>query len=519
MPFALAAVLAALPPAPPVVTVDRDNIEVRESCTLVFPSPVADADGNGVVRIVGEGAVVDLGGATLDSGLDRTRPEAFAGRGIVVAARRVTLRNGSVRGFKVAVAADGCDRGVFERLDLSDNFAQRLRSTKEKEDAADWLYPHDNDRGQQVEQHGAGLSVENARGIVVREVRVRRTQNGIVLRRVDDSEIYDNDCSFLSGWGLAMWRSSQNTVCRNSLDFCVRGYSHGVYNRGQDSAGILMFEQCSDNLVALNSATHCGDGVFGFTGREALGETPCPSSTIDFNDPHGWYRGRGSSRNRFIGNDLSYAAAHGLEMTFSFQSEILGNRMVGNAICGIWGGYSQEMRVVGNEFGGNGEGAYGRERGGVNIEHARRAWIAGNSFDGDRAGVVLWDDEDAHLAQLPWAKANGVRCEDNLVAGNAFRGVATAIELREAQRTRLVGNTFESCGREVLEERCEGTSRDGEAPKAEAVSVAGLAASLPGRRAAVGARAHLRGRERIEMGLYGPVEPAEPTKPEGGTAP
>jgi nitrous oxidase accessory protein NosD len=509
MPFALSAALVLLPPAPPVVVVDRDDVEVRESCTLVFPRPVADADGDGVVHVVADGVVVDLAGATLDSGLDRAQPDRFAGQGIVVSAKRVTVRNGAVRGFKVAVSGDGCDGGVFERLDLSDNFAQRLRSTKEKEDAADWLYPHDNDRGQQVDAHGAGLSIVGAREVVVREVRARRTQNGIVFRRVDDSKVYDCDCSFLSGWGLAMWRSSRNVVARNSFDFCVRGYSHGVYNRGQDSAGILLFEQCSDNLVALNSATHCGDGVFGFTGREALGEAPCPSSTIDFDDPLAWYRRRGCVGNRFVANDLSYAAAHGLEMTFSFANEIRGNRMVGNAICGIWGGYSQDMVVVGNEFGGNGEGAYGRERGGVNIEHARRARIARNRFEGDRAGVVLWDDEDAHLAKLPWAKANGVRCEENEIAGNRFRAVAVAVELREARATRLSGNRFEDCGAELVEERCEGTvvAEAEAAPDADAARIAELLRGLPGSRVAVGARAHLRGRDRIAMGEFGPLEP------------
>ena len=120
---------------------------------------------------------------------------------------------------------------------------------------------HRNDGGEWIREHGAGVSVRRAKGAVVRRVTSHRTQNGIVLDRVEGSEIYDNDCSFLSGWGIAMWRSSSNTVCRNSLDFCIRGYSHGVYNRGQDSAGLLMFEQCSGNVVALNSITHGGDGA------------------------------------------------------------------------------------------------------------------------------------------------------------------------------------------------------------------------------------------------------------------
>src|SRR4029079_888640 len=128
---------------------------------------------------------------------------------------------------------------------------------------------------------------------------------------VNDSKVYDCDCSFLSGWGLALWRGNRNMITRNSFDFCVRVSSHGVYNRGQDSAGILMFEQCSKNVIAENSVTHGGDGIFGFAGKEALGEKPPPFRLFDSTR-------LGCNDNLFVRNDLSYAPAHGLEMTFSF---------------------------------------------------------------------------------------------------------------------------------------------------------------------------------------------------------
>ncbi|MBK7406429.1 MAG: hypothetical protein IPJ41_17980, partial [Phycisphaerales bacterium] len=79
----------------------------------------------------------------------------------------------------------------------------------------------------------------------------------------------------------------------------MRGYSHGVYNRGQDSAGILFFEQCSENVIAENSATHGGDSFFGFGGREALGEVP---------GPEGFSVVRaGSNDNLLINNVTSFA--------------------------------------------------------------------------------------------------------------------------------------------------------------------------------------------------------------------
>src|SRR5690606_7739216 len=97
-------------------------------------------------------------------------------------------------------------------------------------------------------------------------------------------------------------------------------------NRGQDSAGILMFEQCSENVVVENSCTHGGDSIFAFGGRDALGEGEYAE---------GDKTRLGCNDNIFIGNDLSYAPAHGWEMTFSFGNVLARNRIVENAICGV----------------------------------------------------------------------------------------------------------------------------------------------------------------------------------------
>ena len=508
-PIVMPVVMNVPPSALPEVIVDRDNIVVRESCTLRFSKSISDDDGNGVVHIEGDGITVDLGAGTLASSADAATPEKFSGMGIVLRAKNVTLRNGAVRGFKVAISASACDGSTFEQLNVSGNYAQRLLSTFEAENSQDWLFPHQNDEGQWATQHGAGLSVSNASKVVLRQITSHATQNGILLSRVVDSQIYDNDCSFLSGWGLAMWRSSGNTICRNNFDFCVRGYSHTVYNRGQDSAGILLFEQCSENIIALNSATHCGDGVFAFAGREALGETPAPMDASDASDPKAWYRTRGNNFNQFIGNDLSCSAAHGLELTFSFSNRIEKNRFESNAICGIWGGYSAQTRIEDNDFVRNGDAASGGERGGINIEHGRENLILANHFESNAAGVVLWNDVDEALSKTPWAKANGTDCSGNKVVSNTFTKDKVGIELREARDTVLAANTFVEVAVPLLEQRTEGTQQHDDVSLIAAISAASptaetIVASLPGSRQAVGMREKTRGRFNILMERYGP---------------
>ena len=494
--------------APIDVQLDRDNVVVSESARVRTSSSdstvfLRDLDENGVLQIVGrdDGApiTIDLAGLHLVGG--RGAADELSGIGISVRGRNVTLRNGRISGFRIGILAAQCDGLVLEDLDTSDNYAQRLRSRPWAEDLADWLFPHANDNGEWARQHGAGVSVREARGVTIRRITSHRTQNGMLLDRVARSAIYDNDCSFLSGWGLALWRSSGNTICRNNFDFCIRGYSHGVYNRGQDSAGILMFEQCSHNIIALNSATHGGDGVFGFAGREALGEVAKDGVGSE------WYEGRGSNRNLFLANDLSFAAAHGLEITFSFGNLIARNRFESNAITGVWGGYSRQTTIAGNSFSGNGRTMRGAERGGINMEHARDTLVVANTFDDGSVGVRFWTDADPHLARLPWASANGMGATRNVVEFNTFSNIDRPLEILSATETTFAENSVSGTDVAVWADTADGLvseSQSGHTPETSDAELDTILARLPGVRQAIGLRDHLRGRDKIIMLDFGP---------------
>lgn len=488
----------------PTVRLDSVPIEIDESCRIEIPAgeTFPASDDEPAIRIVADGVTVEFaeGAALRGSPADRD-PDAYQGIGVLVDnASDVTLRNLRIHGYRAGIRARGADGLTIEDVDLSDNFRQRLRSTPEAEDTGDWLWPHENDGHEWLHRYGAALYVHDSDRITIRRVRVREGQNGILLSRVNDSRIYDNDASFLSGWGLAMWRSSRNTITRNAFDFCVRGYSHGVYNRGQDSAGILMFEQCSENIIALNSATHSGDGLFGFAGREALGQNPAPEDDFD-------YERRGNNDNLIMDNDFSYAPAHGVEMTFSFGNRIVDNRLVGNAICGIWAGFSQETLIMGNTFEKNGDAGYGLERGGVNIEHGRDNTIRNNHFRVNECGVHLFERDHGDLLETPWAKANHRGSRDTLITENTFEGDTLAIHLRRTTGTTLLANQKIGVGGEILvEDDAEAPDRPvGMLTSSQQPSYRDHGTTEP-----VGAREHLSGREHIIMGPWGPWDHESP---------
>jgi hypothetical protein len=484
-------VTAAEPPAE--IALDRPGIRITQSARIrpgVYPLP-----GDKVVVIEGNGITVDFQGAELVGAGPTQMPDTYTGTGVLVRGANVTVRNAKIRGYKVGIHAEKCPGFTAEDLDVSGNFQQRLLSTPEAEDSSDWLWPHHNDKNEWATAYGAGLYVEDSDRVTIRRVRARNGQNGIILDCVNDSKVYDNDCSFLSGWGLAMWRSNRNVVSRNAFDFCVRGYSHGVYNRGQDSAGILFFEQCSNNVIAENSATHGGDGLFGFAGREALGESLPPSRDFD-------YTRRGCNDNLLIANDFSYAPAHGIEMTFSFGNKFIGNRLVKNAICGVWGGYSQDTLIADNQMEGNGEGAYGLERGGVNIEQGTKNVIVDNTFRDNKCGVHFWGNPNADFLQRPWGKANYKGSTGNVVANNTFQGDLLVLHLRNSQNTLLAGNKLERVAKEV------DATPGSEPRKADTYYGSWQKPEYPvyGETRPVGARARLRGREKIIITPWGPYD-------------
>lgn len=196
-PLLLLALLQAIP-SDNRVRVTADDVEVTSSCTLVFEAPIEDAGRPGVVRITADGVTVACEGVLRGAAPDAL-PNAYTGLGIVVNAKDVVLTGARVSGFRVGIHAAEADGLVLSGADVSDNFRQRLRSTPAREDASDWLWPHDNDEHQWFERYGAGVYVERSRRVTVRDCRARDTQNGLVLDRVEESLVYDNDFSFLSG--------------------------------------------------------------------------------------------------------------------------------------------------------------------------------------------------------------------------------------------------------------------------------------------------------------------------------
>ncbi len=406
------------------IPIDADDLVVTSS-TVVRPGTyrVLDKNGDGVIHVRGKGVRLDLTGVVLDGSQEGAEPATYAGIGISVeGSEGCEIVGGNARGFRVGLRAQGCPGLRVTGFDGSGNRRDRLKSTPEAEDADDWLWPHENDQGQWETRHGAAISLAACPLAQVRGCSAHHGQNGLLLSRCDRCAVTSNDFSFNSGWGIALWRTSHGQLVSNRCDFCVRGYSHGVYARGQDSAGFLVFEQCSDNLFASNSATHSGDGFFLYAGNETLKST-----------------GKGGCNgNRVVRNDFSHAVANGIEATFS-DGNVFDENVLDDCDHGVWAGYSTNTTIARNRMVACAHG--------VSIEHGSGNRIFANELRRCGVGVHLWWDEDEDLLASAFGRAHpGAPSERNLLTLNRFAGCTTALRLDGDDACVVSGNRFEDSG-------------------------------------------------------------------------
>ncbi|MEO7453380.1 MAG: right-handed parallel beta-helix repeat-containing protein, partial [Fimbriimonadales bacterium] len=388
-----------------------------EQEVYAFPS-TADDGTKAAITIEGNGITVDFNGATLEGTPQRTEPDQRKGTGIIVRGSNVTIKNLKVRGYRHGlIAREVPNLRIFDS-DFSYNWKQRLASTVEREDAADWMSFHQNEKDEWL-QFGEGIYLRDCDKFEVKNCTITGGQSGLMVTQCDGGKIWNNNFSFLSALGLGMYRSSNNTVMHNNIDWCVRGFSYGVYNRGQDSAGILVYEQSNRNTFAYNSVTHGGDGFFLWAGQ----------TTMD--------TGKGGCNDNLLyGNDFSHAPTNGIEATFSRNKFI--NNLLMECWHGIWGGYSYDSEVIGNVF------AYNEEA--IAWEHGQDNKVLANRFYRNNEDMVIW----ANATQDPnwgYPKNRDTKSRDWLIKDNVFEhSVATVFRLTRSQSVNVESNFLSHVG-------------------------------------------------------------------------
>ena len=370
----------------------------------------------GVIVIEGKNIVLDLAGVVLDGAGNTPHfaPNQFNGIAIEIkpGSSNITIKNATIKGYKIGIKADGVEALTIDNCDLSYNYRDALKSNFEKEDESDWMSFHNNENDEWM-RYGAGLYIKNCKSATITNNVVTNGQCGLMLMSCNNALVTDNNFSFNSGIGIGLYKSSYNNINHNQLDFNVRGYSFKKYRRGQDSAAILVFEQCNHNIIAYNSATHSGDGFFLWAGQ----------TTMD--------TGIGGCNDNFIyGNDFSYAPTNGVEVTFS--SNLIMKNTIKDCDHGVWGGYSFETDITDNIFSGN--------RIAIAIEHGQNINIALNGFKGDKTGIKLWS-RATQPSDWKYPQLKNTDSKNYYIATNSFDNNNTVYDIMGTDSIYLSGNT------------------------------------------------------------------------------
>ncbi|HEY5219738.1 MAG TPA: right-handed parallel beta-helix repeat-containing protein [Gemmatimonadaceae bacterium] len=367
-----------------------------------------------VVTIRGDDVTVDFAGARMEGIDPHADPDQATGVAVRVdGGHNVRILNAHIRGYKVGIMARGTRGLQLVGNDLSYNWKPRLYSVVEHESLVDWLDFHNNDKDEWL-RYGAAVYLADVSGGEIRDNTAEQDMNALMLVRSDHLRIHDNTLAYNSGLGLGLYRSSDNTILHNRIDFDVRGYSDGFYRRGQDSAGLLMYEQSDSNVVAYNSVTHGGDGLFVWAGQSTM-----DSGVGGVND------------NLYFANDFSFAPTNGMEATFS-RNAFIGNRVEGSDY-GLWGGYSYDSQIVGNCLIGN--------RNGIAIEHGQNNSVLDNRVVGGTTGLWLWANYP-EAADWGYPKHRDTHSRDYRVSGNTFVGQRVALRVANTATFSATGNRF-----------------------------------------------------------------------------
>lgn len=375
-----------------------------------------DSLNQSVIIIDGNNITVDFNGAELRGSNDKQFPNEFYGCAIIIkGGKNITLKNANIHGFKVAIIGRNVEELTIENSDFSYNYRQKLHSNRLREDVSDWMSYHHNENDEWL-RYGAGIYLRNCNKINVHDNLITGGQCALMMTNCNDGMIYNNNFSFNSGIGIGMYRSNRNKILHNQLNFNVRGYSHGIFNRGQDSADILVFEQSNENTFAYNSATHGGDGFFLWAGQHTMdtGEGGCNDNIL--------YK-----------NDFSYAPTNGVEVTFS-RNEILDN-IIKECDNGIWGGYSFNTHIYKNNFENNNVG--------IAIEHGQDNIIKGNSFNKDKTAIKLWARKEQPKDWV-YAQKRDTRSRNYLIEQNKFISNNIALQATLTDSLTLASNLYDS---------------------------------------------------------------------------
>ena len=203
-----------------------------------------------LIHVRGRGITVELRDVTIIGASEDSPPDAAAGVALRIdGGARVTVRGGTIRGFKVAILARATRDLRLIDADVSHNWKPRMYSLVEHESLVDWLSYHHNEQNEWL-RYGAAIYLDGVHGGEVRGVRAEQGMNGLMMARTDSVLVWNSTFSYNSGVGIGLYRAIQ-CQCDHVIVAAQLPIGHGLAQRVDQRPG-----ERFGGLVELAASKH-----------------------------------------------------------------------------------------------------------------------------------------------------------------------------------------------------------------------------------------------------------------------
>ncbi len=382
MSFALMATFFAMGLHAQVYIDPVDDTDLQSNTTYVINPgtySVADPGNDGILRIDNkENIIIDATGVTVE-GSD------YSGYFIKIShSSNIIIRNFDlVRNYKYATYITFSE--FIEIHDCNFNY--------NKVDSTGWISIWTG----YTAALGGGVMMYQVNHAEVHDNQMRLQNDGVALYNCDHIDIWNNDFSWNTSFGIRMYFTDSCHIHHNNCSHVNRPYTNP-----SDCAALLVLVS-NENLVEHNDLSYSGDGVF--LGQYEYSSIP--------------------NNNIFRFNECSFSPHNAIEATFADGNVFYGNRC-NYSHYGFWLGYSFNALVDSNEIIGN-------QYSGIAIDRGFNNTITGNIISENPNGIELWEGDGIPPYQNQYS-------HDYLISGNLIEGNTLAITADNTEHLVLKDN-------------------------------------------------------------------------------
>lgn len=232
---------------------ERFDEKMRITESMVFEQDtlrIPVYGGEAAIEIEGKNIEVDFNNTVLIGVKKDEKPNRYAGAGISIKGKNITVKNAIVQGYQTAIRAVNSDSLKIMDCDLSVNYKYY--------------------EGDETRNHSAvALKLLSCNFSKIYRLKIEGCENAIFLGGSKFCELYNNEIRFNTSWGVALHAADSNKIMHNKIDWNGTGLSlvssdgNYVFNNSLTHnerlavcTGNQEYNRCTSNIFSENNYSY-----------------------------------------------------------------------------------------------------------------------------------------------------------------------------------------------------------------------------------------------------------------------